>query len=619
MKKFILILLIMPGLIFGSTATNTSKLTIPETIIQTDRRLIPFTGIKTIDPLGTGINNYTTLCEAINALNANGTGEGGVVFNIKDNAIFTENLPALTATGTLANPIIFQRDNSGTARPLLKSTGTSATNDGAVVILGGDYITFDGLDIATASGIALEFGFYLKQSGATNGVWHNTIKNSRICLTRSNSRTVGIYQYTETIPTSAEGSNSFNKYYNIVIENVCTGVKFMGRSSYYDSDNELNTINGGTFCIGGPNTGDIGYANTSAYGIFACYQNNLAICNTEIRNLSGISGGVTGISATDLKGNSYIGNNKIHGLSVSAALPGYTTQGIYTRANPNSSLTIYNNALYDIVRTNPESVTSVVACNGMDVTGGSSSLIDLMFNTIRIKGPSNMSSAALTLNSTASVFHLGNNILVNETINQSPTTQYYLLGLNAENLFLNGMSDYNLFYLSDPLRGIFIKTPDNSYSDLTDWRTAHNELDEHSLSGNPLFVNSQDYHITLLSPTLVEGNGSYLIGTQDYSWINKDLEGDLRSLQTPDIGADEGNFISTTFLDPPSVNITNTSNTVTLTWTAIPGASFYRIYSSSNPNASSWDLAGTTVDHFINFNISTNETKKFYRVKAVRE
>ncbi|MBL0068248.1 MAG: hypothetical protein IPP39_07065 [Chitinophagaceae bacterium] len=60
------------------------------------------TGIKTIP------GDYATITAAITALNASGVGAGGVTFNIAAGYTETGN-NTITATGTSANPLIFQK------------------------------------------------------------------------------------------------------------------------------------------------------------------------------------------------------------------------------------------------------------------------------------------------------------------------------------------------------------------------------------------------------------------------------------------------------------------------------------------------------------------------------
>src|SRR5579862_416897 len=73
------------------------------------------TGVKTIP------GDYATVSLAVTAVNSLGAGAGGVTFNVA--AGYTDTITAtisLTATGTAANPIIFQKDPATTgANPII--------------------------------------------------------------------------------------------------------------------------------------------------------------------------------------------------------------------------------------------------------------------------------------------------------------------------------------------------------------------------------------------------------------------------------------------------------------------------------------------------------------------
>ncbi len=98
-------------------------------------------GIKTIP------GDYATITAAIAALNAQGVGAGGVTFNVAAGYTETASNLIITATGTLANPIVFQKSGIG-ANPLITaSPGVSTTLDGIIILRGTDYITFNGINL----------------------------------------------------------------------------------------------------------------------------------------------------------------------------------------------------------------------------------------------------------------------------------------------------------------------------------------------------------------------------------------------------------------------------------------------------------------------------------------
>ena len=152
------------------------------------------TGIKSIP------GDYATVTSAVTALNAAGVGAGGVTFNVAAN--YTETISAtisLTATGTVANPILFQKDPATTgANPLITAyttgVGTPATaiQDGIWRLVGSDYVTIDGIDVKdnpanTTNPSTMEYGYALYKASTSNGCQFVTIKNCVITLNNINN------------------------------------------------------------------------------------------------------------------------------------------------------------------------------------------------------------------------------------------------------------------------------------------------------------------------------------------------------------------------------------------------------------------------------------------------
>ena len=181
-----------------------------------------------------GTSNFNNFTDAINYLNVNGI-SASVTFNVADGQIFAEDCPAILATGTASNTITFQKSGAGT-NPVIQPTGTTGSTDAGITITGGDYITFDGIDIEIATGSAVEYGYLIRNATVTNGAQHNTIKNSKIILNRSNTSSRGIYQYRLFTASSVEGANSYNTYEYNTIENSYQGIYLTGSSAYPDID-----------------------------------------------------------------------------------------------------------------------------------------------------------------------------------------------------------------------------------------------------------------------------------------------------------------------------------------------------------------------------------------------
>ena len=94
--------------------------------------------------------DYATIETAIAALNSQGVGTGGVTFNVSAGHTETFSTPTaglISANGTLTDQIIFQKSGVGNNPLITAALNGTGTTDGIIIITGGDYITFDGIDV----------------------------------------------------------------------------------------------------------------------------------------------------------------------------------------------------------------------------------------------------------------------------------------------------------------------------------------------------------------------------------------------------------------------------------------------------------------------------------------
>ena len=272
--------------------------------------LAQLSGVKTIP------GDYFTVAAAVTDLNTQGVGAGGVTINIA--AGYTETLTGkitLTATGSLANPIVFQKSGIGANPQLIAYPGIVATPsvlaDGFFVLAGSDYVTIDGLDLAenpanTTTTNVMEFGYGLFKASATDGCQYNTIKNCTITLNRlqntawtspghNGSIGIAVLNGLNTATglvtvTAASGSNSFNKIYANTIQNCNAGITFIGYAapSPFALGDTGNDIGGGSLATGNTilNFGG-GGATNPATGIFVNNQWGLNLSYNTINNNNG--------------------------------------------------------------------------------------------------------------------------------------------------------------------------------------------------------------------------------------------------------------------------------------------------------------------------------------------
>lgn len=414
----------------------------------------PLTGIKTIKNGGGDYNSFTA---AITALNTNGVGTGGVVFQVDAGFNSTENPPAISATGTAANPVSFIKTGAGT-NPVLLPTGSTATNDFGFKIDSADYITFDGIDVTISTGNAVEFGYWLNGASG-NGCQNNTIKNCTVTLNKTNTTTRGINSTVATTVTSAAGANSQNKYLNVNITNCYNGIILNGNTTFPDLNVEvaavsgtatISSLGGGTilctavqlssqsgyivsglvienitssatsqlYCIrqlGTPSNGSI-YNNTvrnisnsssgSIYGISisggGTTQN---IYNNLIHNLTSTTGGAYGIEASNSNATHFIYENTIHTIATNATSNLNNAYGI-TNSGANVNLRVYRNHIYNIASNGASASLSA----GLNVSGTNARIYNnFIFDIRNPSGTGTPSARGIALVTGTSNFYVYHN------------------------------------------------------------------------------------------------------------------------------------------------------------------------------------------------------------------
>ncbi len=496
--------------------------------VVVDETPAPLTLTKTIKSSG---GDYSTFTAAINALNEAGVGAGGVTFNVDANFISTEDCPTITATGTSGNPIVFQRFGTG-ANPLIKPTGGTGTSDAGIKIAGGDYITFDGIDITIATGSSVEYGYYIYNASATNGAQYNTIKNSKITLNRTNTSSIGVYQIYVTSPTSAAGANSYNKFYNLTIENAYNGIYLLGLSAYPDINTEIGTTGSGQTTIGAATANDIGNGSSTTYGIRAAQQSSMKIFSCEVRNVTGTSSSynVYGIWLDGLKGTNAIYQNNVHDIKCTSTSNGSVITGIRADVASGVIANIYNNFVSAISSASTTSATTQyvrgIACN----VGAGVGTVNVYYNSIRLDCSANISCTALYTQS--GTMNAVDNVLANFSTTGA-TSKRYCFYVSSGTLT---KSNYNDFYIITSGTGNnvgYYSSADRNT--LGDWQTITSK-DGNSKNVDPVFSTTTNLHSA--SSDLDGAGVTISTANGDALDITTDIDGATRSA-TPDIGADE--------------------------------------------------------------------------------
>ena len=309
--------------------------------------------------------NYPTLKSAVDSLNAQGVGTGGVVINLTAGNPQTAPAGGYQLGSTVLNASTSATKTitiNGNANVVTAQVGTSTTVDGIFFIKGTDYVTIDALNLTesaanTTATTAMEYGYgmvHLNGAAPFDGVQNNTIKNCTITLNRTIATpSIGIYMghtlvtsNTALTITAAADANSNNKFYGNNISNVVTGIQMIGFSdvtpfALYDRNNDV----GGNSAATGNTITNFGTGYTSIGGITAANQDSTNVSYNIINDTANggvaVVGGIWGIYTFGTNSTFNIKNNDVV-LRSASINTSYFVYGIYANA-AGTNMTAQNN------------------------------------------------------------------------------------------------------------------------------------------------------------------------------------------------------------------------------------------------------------------------------------
>jgi hypothetical protein len=360
---------------------------------------------------------YPTLASFITALNA-GTVGGSITVNVA--AGYTETATAggfnITQTGTVANPIVFQKFGAG-ANPTFTASGAHTAGsivDAVFKIVGADYITIDGFTIQenaanvtstpTGSNNMTEFGVGLFYTTVTDGPQNNTIRNCTISLNSTYTNTFGIYSNTQHSSTSgtvsanitnaATGGSNNNRVYGCAISNVNLGIVFVGTPALQNTGIDI----GGTSAATGNTLTNIG---------------NSATATTYLGTPGGSCAGIL-VSLSDGSNISY--------NSITTAAIAVNAYGIYLRSTGTASAATHtSNILNNTITVSCSSNNATYSLAGiLNDLGGANHTLNMNNNIIQNSSTSSATFAgafaAIWSNASANTINITGNTISNNTI-----------------------------------------------------------------------------------------------------------------------------------------------------------------------------------------------------------
>ena len=514
-------------------------------------------GSYTIDPSGTGTNNYTSFTSAISALSTSGV-SGAVTFNVKQGT-YTEQVTIPAVTGaTAANKITFQADPTNTAATTVTYSPTGTTDNWTVRLNGCSNITIKGLTI-TSGGTT--YGRLLDYTGSVGNIsiLDNTFNG--VAGTSTSSYFAGMYY---TSPAEAQGNWTLTG-------NTMNGVSYamyIYGSSYTTSMDSIFIENN--------------VINTTYYGLYPRYAKYQKVHGNTINALGSYAYNYCyyPLYGVDIQ------NNTIN------AGTGYGFY-IYTSAPSGYSpyLTIENNTInagtYGIyascsgTSTYSQWTAASIKKNNIVLSGTTNYGIYLNYANFPSTAPGIIENNMIASNGTGSIYaiypyHCANTTIQHNSVNvsagsttagravylnASTSTSYFTPGGNVikNNIIVNAGGGYALEAASTAAAGTYFTSDYNNYyatsstpfgtgsSTLSAWQTTSSQ-DANSVWGDPLFVSATDLHVQGSSAN----NAGAALG------VATDIDGQTRSTTTPDIGADE--YAPLTCFGASGVNATNISD-----------------------------------------------------------
>ncbi|MDK9699907.1 MAG: hypothetical protein OEM52_07180 [bacterium] len=510
----------------------------------------PMTGTRTVGGLAP---DFPSVIDAVAMVKQLGVGPGGVTFLIRPGRYYGQIVVTEIPGASQTNQVVFRAEQDTV---LAYCQGVAIGNTNSVIKFHGcDWVTFDGICVADSISLNYRYnayGYHITNNGTTNGATHNTIKNATISLEKSHALTRGVsitYNGTVSAQTAA---NSFNRLENLKIYCSVTGVYLGGHSTYRDSCNEVVSTTSDLsdqqrFLINYDSLGTNPEAAAAAgLGVYAANQTNLTIRNIDITGANG-SIRTYGIQTTGLWGTNTISGNRIFRNQAMSTTTLDSSYGIRVAGGNNAVFYLNNNMIYQLTAdTRSLSPTTAICLSGIYASGSSfTTYIDnnsLLLDQ-GLVDPADLiySSAAICLN--GGTHFVRNNIVSNQTTSQSGVSSHYGLYLASGTLTANN----NCYFIPFGGNG-FVGYNGTNRPNLSNWQGAGYDLA--GQSGNPGFVLSTipyDLHIQPASVSLVSNLGMPLPN------VETDIEGDARDMSSPDIGADEGDFILASVPEAPQL------------------------------------------------------------------
>ena len=347
-----------------------------------------------------------------------------------------------------------------------------------------------------------------------NGATRNILKNTILKSAAANS---GVLVFSTSL--AATGNNN-NRIENNDITRASTGLPLMGIRNV-GSSGKPNT---GNVCAGNRifDFYSFGFSDGDDYGSTG-FSTNTLLEGNEFFSTEALAPNLIAIFINNPTGvrNMTISKNRIHSLNVNGS--GEGIKGILLLEAV--SVTVVNNMI-----SLSDSKAEIMGIS--QETAGS--IIKILHNSILIHGTSSGStrSFALFKNWFSTGDDIRNNQLINTRVSAGAAKQYAFIQFGPGTF----TSDYNNLVstgnASNYIGGASSTATPTLYATFAEWQTGTSQ-DANSININPVFVSTTDLHLINSENESINNKGTPIID------ISTDVDGETRSGDSPDIGADE--------------------------------------------------------------------------------
>ena len=565
----------------GVVATDVNTVTTHPVIPNNYNITSTLAGTYTVGLTG----NYTTITAAVNAYNTSCL-TGAVVFELLDTTYPSETFPITINQNPNSSAI-----NTLTIKPSTGVTTTiSGSNAAAIVKLNGaDYVTIDGsnngtdskdLSITNTNTGTASAVVWNGSASASDSASNITIKNLNILGNAPLTTFVGIFSGSgTTMGAIAESANN-----NFVVQN-----NSIAKTQYGIAITGASTLNTGNII----SNNNIGSNTATDYigfiGVFTSNNNGILIRNNSIFNIITTANNPMGMNIAANVINSTIDSNNISGVAYTGT-GGYGGKGINVNtANTTSNLTISNNMVSNIRGDGWSSLASTDIVVGLRIVGTTGG-VNVYHNTINLGSgtfagnASGTFSAAFHIASTVTSLNVRNNIFGSNLFNSvAAGAKTYAIACEAPNTIFTNIDNNN--YFVGGTQGVlgFLTSDRTNLAGIV----AGFGQNVASLNVTPVFVSATDLHLVTTTNTAIDNKGTTIAS------VTLDIDGNVRNVTTPDMGADE--FTSTACTLANGGTISALVNTFCDSGsTTISSSGYSTGFSTTYQWQSSADLAFTT-------------------------